>query len=102
MSKALPLTTDLRESHYLAQTGRSELTPAQARRMRHKQNEAARVVPVRIGRLRRRFDRKDQREVTQTSRQVVGLIRARISYSRFTPKPSSKRQRAMFRRTGDR
>lgn len=92
MSQAPPLTTTTREAHYRAQTGRTGLTPAQARRTRHKQNEASRPVPVRIGRLRRRYDRKADVAVRTRGRQLTVWVRNRIDQARFAPKPGSKRQ----------
>jgi hypothetical protein len=91
MSKATPLTTGLRESHYLTQTGRTTLTPAQARRMRHKQNEAVRPH-ARTGRLRRRLDRKEDAAVKTRGAQFVAFIRGQVAGSQFSPKPNSKRQ----------
>jgi hypothetical protein len=96
MSKAVPLTTDIRESHYLAQTGRTDLTPAQARRVRHKQNEAARTHP-RTGRMRRRYDRTDQAQVRSRGAQFAAFVRQQITGSRFAPKPGSKRQQQLRR-----
>lgn len=79
MSQAKPLTNDLRETHYLAD-GRTDLTPRQARRSRHKLNTALspRVVAGvgRYGRLGRRFDRKDRARLRTEARGFVATVRA--------------------------
>ena len=99
MSKAASLDPALRESHYLAQTGRLDLTPAQRRRLRHKSNEALRVEG-RHGRLRRRFDAKDAREVRADSRMRVATILGRIRFARFGQKYTTEQKAA--RRTARR
>jgi hypothetical protein len=62
MSKATPMPAQARVGAYLAQTGRTELTPAQRRQVLRKQNQSYRPH-ARVGRLRRRFDKVDQRRV---------------------------------------
>ncbi len=99
MSNATPLEASTREGHYLAQTGRSELTPAQRRRIRHKEHETLRVEG-RHGRLRRRYDAADERKVRTAAAQRVATIRGRIAFARFATKYTTeqKAQRRGMRR----
>lgn len=76
MSTAKPMDTNRRVALYVEQNCRLALTPRQARRHKHKVNEAERGT-ARHGRLRRRFDRKDQREVKSVVRELVSIVRAR-------------------------
>lgn len=77
MSAAKPLTSEARRAHYLAQTGRSDLTAAQRRRIIAKEHEAERVYGIRVGRLRRRHEAKLQYRLAAEARQVIALISSR-------------------------
>lgn len=96
MSRATPLDNTRREAIYLRQSGRSELTPAQSRRLRKKENEQARPLP-RTGRLRRRFDKTADAQIRKDSRTFVEVWRNHMHYARYVGNPA-RRARREFRR----
>jgi hypothetical protein len=76
MSRAKPMTDERRRGLYLEQTGRTELTARQRRRADCKAHVVVREIP-RTGRLRRRFDRRDERQIKAAAKQFVAFIRSR-------------------------
>jgi len=88
MSKATPMTAERRRATYLAQTGAADLTPAQRRRLQAKERAATAEARQttdggrlpRFARLRRRYDRKDTRQVKTVAREMVAATRARRGY----------------------
>ena len=89
MSTAKSMSRNDRIGHYLAQNRTpvmSErdhdnnlldfLTPRQRRRVRSKENEARRPH-ARTGRLRRRYDRREDRRIRQVAQVAAQLVRLR-------------------------
>lgn len=80
------MNTEQREQAYLKQSGRTTLTARQQRRVSKKENELKRVadhdMPSRPGRLRRRFNKKDTKQIKQNAAFAAAEIRMRIRRSR--------------------